>query len=52
MQFQLLIAAGVVGAAAVAIYKYMSAASATYLVDFYSLRPPSRYASSGSRGQG
>lgn len=35
-------------AIAAAIYKYMSAASATYLVDFYSFRPPSRYTSFGS----
>ncbi|CAL5229302.1 g12601 [Coccomyxa viridis] len=40
--FQLLTAAGVAAAIAAAIYKYMSAASATYLVDFYSFRPPSR----------
>ena len=48
MQFQLLTAAGVAAAIAAAIYKYMSAASATYLVDFYSFRPPSRYTSFGS----
>ena len=44
MQFQLLTAAGVAAACAAAIYKYLSAASATYLVDFYSFRPPSRQA--------
>ena len=48
MQFQLLTTAGVVVAGAAAIYKYMSAAAATYLVDFYSFRPPSRYASFGT----
>ncbi len=47
MQFQLLTAAGVAAACAAAIYKYMSAASASYLVDFYSFRPPSRHASFG-----
>ena len=42
MQFQLLASAGAVAAAAGALYLWKSAASATYLVDFYCLRPPSR----------
>ena len=42
MQFQLLTAAAAVAAIAVAYSMYKRAASATYLVDFYSFRPPSR----------
>ena len=42
MQFQLLTAAAAVAAIAVAYAMYKRAASATYLVDFYSFRPPSR----------
>jgi len=42
MQFQLLASAGAVAAAAAAVSMWKSAASATYLVDFYCLRPPSR----------
>lgn len=42
MQFQLLTAAAAVAAIAAAYFMYKRAASATYLVDFYSFRPPSR----------
>ena len=42
VQFQLLTAAAAVAAIAVAYAMYKRAASATYLVDFYSFRPPSR----------
>ena len=42
MQFQLLTAAAAVAAVAMAYFMYKRAASATYLVDFYSFRPPSR----------
>ena len=42
MQFQLLASAGAAAAAAGAVYMWKRAASATYLVDFYCLRPPSR----------
>ena len=44
VQFQLLTAAAAVAAIAVAYAMYKRAASATYLVDFYSFRPPSRQA--------
>lgn len=45
VQFQLLTLAGALAAAAVAVCMWILAASATYLVDFYSFRPPTRCAS-------
>ena len=44
VQFQLLAAGAALAAIAFAVRMWRSAASATYLVDFYSFRPPTRSA--------
>lgn len=44
VQFQLLAAGAALAVVAFAVRMWRSAASATYLVDFYSFRPPTRSA--------